>query len=107
MEKYIEVLRLIDEGIKQKGWNRTDLIKALNKTDAWISKVMVKFDIKMGKKRKAKEVILSVPMLLEIAEALNIDPKSLVPGTSQISFDEYLEEKLDKKIEEKMKGYKK
>lgn len=77
-----EVFRLIDIEISKKGWNRRKLAQALNKTESWLSNIM-------NEKRG-----LSVPILLEIAKVLGVDPASLLPGRTKselkISFEEYL-----------------
>jgi len=60
-----DILLQIDIEIAKKGWKRTHLVRAMNKTDGWLSKIM------------NKERGLSVPLLLEIAKALKISPASL------------------------------
>ena len=77
-----DVLRLIDVEIHRKGWKRKNLVKALDKSDAWLSKIM-------SKKRG-----ISLQALFDIARALEIDPASLLPSDknkiSHISLDEYI-----------------
>lgn len=97
-----DVLRLIDIEIHKRGWKRKNLVKALDKSDAWLSKIM-------NKKRG-----LSLQILFDIAEVLEIDPASLLPKLNnpkpRLSFDEYIwfaiKEKLDKHIDEKLKKIK-
>ena len=96
LENIDDVLRLIDIELDKKGWRRSDLVKKLGRTDAWLSKIM------------KKERGLSVQALLEISRALDINPASLLPERTEsepkISFEEYIRhiirdelEKLKKK----------
>ena len=85
-----DVLRLIDLEIHKRGWKRKNLVKALDKSDAWLSKIM-------SKKRG-----LSLQALLDIAKALGIDPASLLPSDenkfSHISLDEYIRKIVKQEI---------
>ena len=42
MSNIDDVLRLIDLELRRHGWFRTDLAKALGKSDAWLSKILNK-----------------------------------------------------------------
>ena len=85
-----DVLRLIDLEIHKRGWKRKNLVKALDKSDAWLSKIM-------SKKRG-----LSLQALLDIAKALGIDPASLLASDenkfSHISLDEYIRKIVKQEI---------
>lgn len=81
-----DILRLIDVELKRRGWFRTDLAEALGRSDAWLSKIM-------NKKRG-----ISIQALLDIANALNVDPASLLPGENPAelpTFEEYLKSIID------------
>ena len=93
MEKVLykidDVLRLIDLELYKKGWKRGDLAKALGRGDAWLSRIM-------SKKRN-----LSAQTILDIANALDIDPASLLPGHNpeiKIGFEEYLRKVIKKEL---------
>jgi transcriptional regulator with XRE-family HTH domain len=79
-----EIALLIDDILLRKGWKRTYLARQLKKTDAWMSQMM------NGK------INLTVPMLLEIARILQVEPRSLLPslGSNESSkaanFEEYI-----------------
>ena len=88
-----DVLRLIDIEIHKRGWKRKNLVKALNKSDAWLSKIM-------NKKRG-----LSLQILFDIAKILEIEPASLLPSDenkiSHISLDEYIRKIVRDEINKK------
>ena len=98
------VLAKIKETIREKGkgWSPARLGRELGFSSTW-GNYMIK-----GERR------LSVNMLLEIAEKLNVDPASLLPRPDnprlRLSLDEYIwfaiKEKLDKYIDEKLKKIK-
>lgn len=97
-----DVLRLIDLEVYKRGWKRTDLVKALNRDDSWLSKIM------------HKERRLSVQTILDIANILGIDPTSLLPGENPKPkadltdfFWDSIKERLDKYLEEKFREYSK
>lgn len=80
----------------KKGWKRKNLVEALGKSDAWLSKIM---DKKRG---------LSIQTLFDIARALEIDPVSLLPEIKnpklKISFEEYIREIVQEEIEKALKN---
>ena len=90
-----DVLRLIDLEIHKRGWKRKNLVKALDKSDAWLSKIM-------SKKRG-----LSLQALLDIAKVLGINPASLLPSDenkiSHLSLDEYIRKIARDEINKKSK----
>lgn len=102
MPKFPDVERLIDLELEKRGWFRKNLAKKLNISESWFSKLM-------------SQEKLTVSQLLEIADVLNINPKSLIPdkkGTENpTTLEEYiwfsikdkLDKYIDKKIEEKLK----
>ena len=87
-----DILRLIDIELKRRGWFRTDLAEALGRSDAWLSKIM-------NKKRG-----ISIQALLDIANALNVDPASLLPGGNPVelpTFEDYIKSIIDEHMEDK------
>jgi len=91
-----EVIRLIDVEIAKRGWKRRRLAQALNKTDAWISKIM------------SQDIGLSVEIILEIAEKLEINPSSLLPNiyhkSPSITLDDYIRNIVKDEINKSKKG---
>lgn len=85
-----DVLRLIDIEIHKRGWKRKGLVKALDKSEAWLSNIM-------NKKRG-----ISLQILFDIARALEIEPASLLPSDenkiSHISLDEYIRKIVKEEI---------
>jgi transcriptional regulator with XRE-family HTH domain len=67
MNSHETVLRFIDLAIENRGWNRSKLAKEVGMSTGWMSKIM------------NGDIRLSVPMLLQIAEKLMVQPASLVP----------------------------
>lgn len=85
------IFRLIDIELSKKGWNRKKLAQALNKTESWLSNIM--------NKRRG----LSAQTILDIANALQINPASLLPGnnpTIKPEFEEYIKSIMKNDIEE-------
>jgi len=88
------VLLKIKEAIKAKGWKPVRLAREFGYSDAWISNIM------KGKRS------LDVNTLIKIAEILDIDPASLLPGTNpekKPAFDEYIRNIVREEIEKAVK----
>lgn len=89
-----EVFDKIREALKQKGFTQKKLAERLGVSEPTVSRVMAK---KRG---------LSVEMLIEIAEILEIDPASLVPGINpekRPALDEYIRQIVQEEIEKALK----
>lgn len=88
------IIQKIQEALEAKGWNYSDLARAMNHTPAWATYLM------KGVRG------LDINVLIEIAEKLKVDVASLLPNTSgeenPKSFDEYIESKIIKVFEEKI-----
>jgi hypothetical protein len=76
------IIRLIEEAMRKKNFNRAKLASALNKSRGWASQLM------------KNKINISVQTLLDIARVLDIDPASLLPGSnpgsSALSLEEYI-----------------
>jgi transcriptional regulator with XRE-family HTH domain len=77
-----DIIRLIEEAMREKNFNKARLAKALNKSRGWASQLM------------KNKINISVQTLLEIAKVLKISPSSLLPGSnpksSELSLEEYI-----------------
>ena len=77
-----DVIRLIEAAMRDRDFNKAKLARALNKSRGWASQLM------------KNQINISVQTLLEIAEVLNINASSLLPGSnpkpSGLSFEEYI-----------------
>ena len=96
MEKVLykidDVLRLIDLELHKRGWKRGDLARALNRGDAWLSRIM-------SKKRS-----LSAQTILDIANILDINPACLLPGgnpTKQPDLEDYIKKIVKEYLDER------
>lgn len=76
--------------LKEKGLTYESFAKEyFHKTEGWFSHIM-------NKKRR-----FTVDVLFEIAEKLDVDPASLLPGKdSPKTLDDYIDLRVDKKLEE-------
>lgn len=89
-----EVFDKIRESLKQKGFTQKKLAERLGVSEPTVSRIM-------SKKRG-----LSVEMLIEIAEILEIDPASLVPDShpeKRPDFEEYIRQIVQEEIEKALK----
>lgn len=97
------IIQKIQEALEAKGWNYSDLARAMNHTPAWVTYLM------KGVRG------LDINVLIKIAEKLKVDVASLLPNTSgeetPKNFEEYIEsimmdvfeKKIIPRIEEKLK----
>lgn len=95
MSIYNEIIRLIDDELKKRGWFRKNLADELKISESWFSRLI-------------KEEKLTIKQLLKIAEVLEIDPASLIPSNHhkipQLSFDEYIRRIVKEEINKEKKG---
>jgi len=89
-----KVLLKIKESLKAKGLKPVQLARKLNYSDSWASYLM------RGQRS------LTINQLIKIAEILDIDPASLLPGTNpqqKPAFDEYIRNIVREEIEKAVK----
>ena len=95
------IAKVFETALEEKGWKPVDLARALGFSNGWASNIMTE---RRGKRS------LTINLLYEIAEKLEVDPTSLLPDIKdfrpKISLEEFfwlsIKEKLDKYLDEKI-----
>jgi len=100
MDKIMEdVIEKIEKILKQKGWNKTEFAKRLNKTPGWVNN-----KLKQHRELSTKDVIL-ITKTLDISMASLFTPKE-APDLETMSFRELMRTMIHEEIEKYCNKYK-
>lgn len=92
-----ETRKKIRAALVERGWDQKQLAFAMKRTEAWASKLL---NTKKG---------ISLDLLKEIADVLNVKVVSLLPESicdkdaSRVSIEEYIDAIVERKLAEKVK----